>query len=288
MTPYGNAHRFFLRTVASQGVISVEDAQKLLDNCNSDEEITVKDVVKAVNDEIKPYQQEIKIATDEFTNDEVVVFLSLGYDDATKSQNVFSATELEYFRILLEQIMTTESRQVSGIHAMNLVSKMKSSFTKSDAEKLLGTWCRMRYLDKDQDNYALGVRAIHEFEGYLHQNMPDSIEECCLCKRIVFRGYNCPGCPMAIHTRCLRRYLEKVNKWPCCKIDFFENQLESMTERSSRLAQSETQQLDTSNRSDDATELDPTQNTELTQDVEMSQDVIPEISQRVTRKRKRT
>lgn len=94
----------------------------------------MKDVVKAVNDEIKPYQQEIKIATDEFTNDEVIVFLSLGYDDATKSQNVFSATELEYFRILLEQIMTTESRQVSGIHAMNLVSQMKTSFTKSDAE----------------------------------------------------------------------------------------------------------------------------------------------------------
>lgn len=62
------------------------------------------------------------------------MFLSLGYDDASKSQNVFSATELEYFRILLEQIMITESRQVSGIHAMNLVSKMKSSFTKSDAE----------------------------------------------------------------------------------------------------------------------------------------------------------
>lgn len=54
------------------------------------------------------------------------------------------------------------------------------------------------------------------------------------------------------------------------------------------MAQSETQQVDTSNHSDDATELDPTQNTELTQDVEMSQDVIPEISQRVTRKRKRT
>lgn len=45
----------------------------------------------------------------------------------------------------------------------------------------------MRYLDKEDTNYALGVRAIHEFEGYLRQNMPDTIEECCLCKQIVFR-----------------------------------------------------------------------------------------------------
>lgn len=62
------------------------------------------------------------------------MFLSLGYDDATKSQNVFSATELEYFRVLIEQIMTTESRQITGINAINLVSKMKSSFTKTDAQ----------------------------------------------------------------------------------------------------------------------------------------------------------
>lgn len=62
------------------------------------------------------------------------MFLSLGYDDATKSQNVFSATELEYFRILLEQIMTTVTRQITGIHAINLVNSMKSSFTKSDAQ----------------------------------------------------------------------------------------------------------------------------------------------------------
>lgn len=54
-------------------------------------------------------------------------------------------------------------------------------------QKLLKTWCRMKYLDKDSNNYALGVRAIHEFEGYLRQNMPDAIEECCLCKQIVFR-----------------------------------------------------------------------------------------------------
>lgn len=68
------------------------------------------------------------------TNEQVILFLSLGYDDATKSQNIFSTNELEYFRLLIEQIMTTETRQVTGIHALNLVSNMKSSFTKTDAE----------------------------------------------------------------------------------------------------------------------------------------------------------
>lgn len=64
----------------------------------------------------------------------MAVFLSLGYDEATKSQNVFSATELEFFRLLIEQIMTTEARQITGIHALNLVGGMKASFTKTDAQ----------------------------------------------------------------------------------------------------------------------------------------------------------
>nr|XP_021189536.2 non-structural maintenance of chromosomes element 1 homolog [Helicoverpa armigera] len=297
---YGKLHRFFLQTVASQGVLSIADAETVLNNFNSDEASPpVQDVVKAINDQIRPFQQEIKLAKDEYTNEDVVIFLSLGYDDATKSQNFFSATELEYFRILIEQIMTTESRQITGINAINLVSRMKSTFTKTDAQKLLDTWCRMRYLDKEENNYALGVRAIHEFAGYFRQNMPDAVEECCLCKNIVFRGYNCPACSKAVHTRCLIRYLEKVEKWPCCKFDFNQEQLERLNNEGSRLTQ--TQVSDNSRHSADSSVEDegtndtqesqsvagPSQVQESSETMDMSQDVIPEISQRGTRKRKR-
>lgn len=95
---------------------------------------SIQDLIKEINDAIRPYQQIIKVTNDELTNEEVLIFLSLGYDDATKAQNVFSANELEFFRLLIEQIMTTESRQVTRIHAINIVGSMKSSFTKTDAE----------------------------------------------------------------------------------------------------------------------------------------------------------
>jgi uncharacterized protein YecA (UPF0149 family) len=94
----------------------------------------LEDLIKEINDEIRPFQQTIKLTNDELTDEEVLIFLSLGFDDATKSQNVFHATELEYFRLLIEQIMATEARQVNGIHAINLVGGMKSSFTKTDAQ----------------------------------------------------------------------------------------------------------------------------------------------------------
>lgn len=68
------------------------------------------------------------------TDEDCIVFLSVADDAATKAQNIFSATELEYFRVLIEQIMSTESRQITKINAMNLVSSMKSNFTKTDAQ----------------------------------------------------------------------------------------------------------------------------------------------------------
>ncbi|XP_045496309.1 non-structural maintenance of chromosomes element 1 homolog [Colias croceus] len=281
-TEYGDLHRYLLRTVASLGVISLNEAEKLLTDLYADQTFSIADLVKQINEQIKPLKQSIKITNDEYTSEEVIIFLSLGYDEATKSQNLFSQSELEYFRILLEQIMNTEGRQITGIHALNLVGSMKSSYTKTDAQKLLDTWCRMRYLDKEENNYALGVRTIHEFEGYFRENMPDTIEECCLCKQIVFRGYNCIGCAKAVHTRCLNKYLEKVSKWPCCKIDFSPEHLERLVCQSSRFTQS---QRSTEHEAEVSTEA-ADKSDELTQEIS-SQDIIPEISQRITRKRKR-
>lgn len=95
---------------------------------------SIQDIVKEINDQIKNFQQSIKITNDELTNEEVVIFLSLGYDDTTKAQAVFSPAELEFFRLLIEQIMTTDSRQVTGIHAINIVGNMRGSFSKTDAQ----------------------------------------------------------------------------------------------------------------------------------------------------------
>ncbi|XP_046967486.1 uncharacterized protein LOC124535339 [Vanessa cardui] len=225
--PYSNIHRFLLRSVASRGVLSFHDTEEILSKSFPDvTEFSVHDLVKSINEKLKPLKQMIKIVDDETTMQKNLVFISLGYDIATKTQNMFSSEQLDYFRILLEQIMTTESRQVTAIQAINLAGKGTVAIT--DAESLLLTWCRMYYLEKIGTNYAIGLRAIHEFERYFQENMPDTVQNCCLCNQNVFRGYNCPGCDEAIHTNCLRNYSDKHHKWPCCKADFHEAHLERL------------------------------------------------------------
>lgn len=90
--------------------------------------------MKEINNDIKPYQQVIKIATNELTEEQVLIFINLAFDDATKAHNFFNAPELEYYRLLIEEIMSTETRQVSEMYAINLVGRMKGAFTKSSAQ----------------------------------------------------------------------------------------------------------------------------------------------------------
>lgn len=62
------------------------------------------------------------------------MFLCLGYDDTTKLQNMFAPNKLDYFRILMEEIVTTENREITEIQALNLVSKVKPTLHKTDAK----------------------------------------------------------------------------------------------------------------------------------------------------------
>lgn len=230
---YGDVHRFFLRTVASRGVLSIPEANEILNGYEENNSNSIESLIKDINKEIRPLQQTIKLVTDEVTEEEAIVFLSLGEDELSRSQNIFSAVDLEYFRILLEDIVVTNRREISGIQALNLVGRMKGNLLKTDAQRLLDKWCQMKYLEKLESAYGLGIRAIHEFEGYIRQNLPDAIEECSLCKRIVYRGCNCPHCGLALHTRCLNKYLEKIEKWPCCKNEY--TPLTELTQNVSRI-----------------------------------------------------
>ncbi|OWR45879.1 hypothetical protein KGM_202611 [Danaus plexippus plexippus] len=240
---YGNSHRFLLRSIASQGVVTFEDGMKLFKSLPELSTSSLENVIEDINKSIRPFEQTIKIVIDELTLERKLVFLCLGYDDTTKLQNMFAPNKLDYFRILMEEIVTTENREITEIQALNLVSKVKPTLHKTDAKALLKTWYRMHYLDLNITNYALGIRAIHEFERYLKDNLPDYVQNCTICKQMVFRGINCPACDETIHTRCLNVCLDKVRKWPCCRAEYSETHLSRLN--NSRLTQTQLLQSQT-------------------------------------------
>ncbi|XP_072950056.1 non-structural maintenance of chromosomes element 1 homolog [Epargyreus clarus] len=257
---YGDTHRYLLRLIASQSVMSLEQAKEIAEK-KAGHAVDLQVMVQEINNKIKPLLQEIRFVKDEVTTDDLVVFLSIGDDETTKAQNVFSPVELEFFRVLIENIMSIETREIAEMSALNLVNNIKVGtriLSKINAQNILNVWCRMQYLQKEGNNYVLGVRGINEFESYLLTNMPDIMEKCSICKIIVYRGYNCPSCTLAIHNRCLDACLQKAQRWPCCKSKYIHSQLQQLRGQVSRLTQAlEATQL-----------LDPTQELEATQPIQ--------------------
>ncbi|GJQ79146.1 hypothetical protein Trydic_g5398 [Trypoxylus dichotomus] len=118
-------------------------------------------------------------------------------------------------RILLSVCEITEQQQ---IYCLNLSTKLTAKLSQSDVEKLINRWTRIGYLVKDEDNIYLGSRCIMEFTLFFKSYCKDYIQDCSLCSELVFKGKVCTFCKKLIHTHCLRKFLEKHNSCPECKV----------------------------------------------------------------------
>ncbi|XP_045449288.1 non-structural maintenance of chromosomes element 1 homolog [Melitaea cinxia] len=248
--------RFLLRSVISSGKLSYHDANEMLSKAFRNHQFAIKDLIKSINEDIKPFQQKIKLVQDEKTMKDSLIFLSLGNDRATKSQKLFTDVQLNYFMNILKEILETETRQITRTNAYRL----RGTIHQKDAEVLLITWCRMHYLETIGQNYELGIKAIYEFEQYIQENFHDVIKNCYLCKILVFNGYNCPSsCEKLVHRKCLKDFTNKHGKWPCCQVKFNQAYLDRLNDPSESEILVDTQ---VNEESDDIIDLSNDQNDE--------------------------
>lgn len=155
---YDNIHRFFLRTMANRGVMSMTESVKVLKEftgmfftpysyyvhlkylfkfCSyfsgQNVSVSISKLVEEINNEISPFRQRITIVKDKNTEscEETLIFIMMVADNATKCQKIFTEKELNYFRKLIEEIISTESREIDYYTAFNLT---KTFVTKKEAE----------------------------------------------------------------------------------------------------------------------------------------------------------
>ncbi|CAH0723680.1 unnamed protein product, partial [Brenthis ino] len=221
---YNNTHRFFLRTMANRGVLSMKESVKVLKEFTGPNESvqpsTVSNLVEEINKELRSFGQRITIVKDKNTEsrEETLIFIMMVADKATKAQKIFTEKDLNYFRKLIEEIIQTESREIDYITALNL----RTLLTKKEAEVLLERWSKMHYLKKITTQakgtrkestsisikFTLGLRGIHEFDTYFTDNLNSFVEKCQQCKEIVIMGCNCTTCGKALHKPCLDIHME--------------------------------------------------------------------------------
>lgn len=93
--------------------------------------------------------------------------------------------EGEYFKLIMENIVTSSIYCMPAMQALNLTTGLK--ITKLRAEELIAQWSAQGYLVDIDDVIFPGPRLISEFGDILRTKYKDNIRNCFLCKQIIFQ-----------------------------------------------------------------------------------------------------
>lgn len=223
---YTDLHRSFLQILMNRRMISKTNALSLFRNIYDSETARgslreneyckkMEDAVSLINKVIKRFCQEIRSAEDENTCEMFYLFIFTEEKAIMRKLNKYTADELEYFKNILHEIVTSNDRYVSSTVCLNLNTVLSKHMTKSDMENLLDKFCNDLWLVQQDGKISLSLLSIVELEPIFTENYDEYIDKCQLCKRIVIQGHRCENCVSLLHLSCVRRYT-KGQKTPTC------------------------------------------------------------------------
>uniref|UniRef100_A0A1Q3F251 Non-structural maintenance of chromosomes element 1 homolog n=1 Tax=Culex tarsalis TaxID=7177 RepID=A0A1Q3F251_CULTA len=227
ISTYSNVHRSFLQACSLHGTLTVPDATKIMvhlfgryqpDDTIPDER-RLQELIDQINPKLSRYQQKIVLLESDPKLPNYVVFANLSDSPLNRLQTTYPAGELSFFRVVLHELAATQGHKLEQIEWLNLTAKIEEgrNVTKSRAEELLTEWVSAGYLVLDEDGIGFGPKTQVEFDRYLLNNFPDQVEQCRLCKEVLFYGIKCAKCPVSMHKTCAKKYFKKVKNCPACK-----------------------------------------------------------------------
>lgn len=253
--PYSDEHRIFVQGIMTRGILNSEEVYSLLDmacrRCDVEMPVDRKEkslklvkFIQTINRELEPMGMIIKKALDEDTKMKAAFFvLCNNYDRSedisqltVKAMVTFSPNEMTYIKMLMENIIRSEDKEISPTFALNCAnfvnySNTTKKFTQQDAEVALKKFMEQKWLKYDnpqhQSQIRLSTRFIAEMHPYLQdarkksdEENEDELEEgflemakeigmCPLCNNLVIRSINCLDCGAKYHLYCIFQTAEE-------------------------------------------------------------------------------
>jgi len=138
-----------------------------------------------------------------------------------KDQTIFPPHEMEYLKLIVDDIMENPLREVTSTRAMSIskdVNKNNKKIPAQEAEVILQKFKDHKWLAENNDSGAilLSTRFIYEMEPYLKEIYPDNVGTCAKCKKIVVRAVYCSNedCECQYHIYCAN---DKNVNYKCVK-----------------------------------------------------------------------
>lgn len=239
---YGDLHRMFVQVMMNRCTMPASEFTQLFElickNCNIQLDTYTKSekqrlLILTTNKvlESKCNMKIIKVFDEEHAK-KISSLILINRTDRSRDTNkltikdqlTFAPHELEYLKLILNEIMENPMRQIKSTKALN-VSKNLDKNTKKiqphEAEMILQKFKDNKWLVEKDGIILLSTRFIYEMEPFLKDVYTDYVNQCSLCRKIAIRCVECPdeNCDNKYHVFCVRKIKEDTGSPKCtqCK-----------------------------------------------------------------------
>jgi len=225
---YGDVHRMFVQAMMNRCTIAASEFSPLFEmickNCNIQLDTYTKGdkqkaLIVATNKvlESKCNMKVIKVYDEELTK-KVSSLVLINRTDRSRDTNkltikdqlTFAPHELEYLKLILDEIMENPMRQINSTKALNVSKNMDKNTKKiqpHEAEAILQKFKDNKWLVEKDGIILLSTRFIYEMEPFLKDVYTNYVNQCSLCRKIAIRCVECPNenCDSKYHVFCVRQ-----------------------------------------------------------------------------------
>lgn len=214
---YSLEHTRFLQVMIDKAEVTRQEANELVDAIYRQKGLQRFDAakmplfVKVINDKIGQFSLAIRSGRRERDGAAMLVLISIVSSDLNKLVvgGKFTRQELDYFKALIELIMTSndpdEPGVASSVEALNIADSLKIS--KGTAKTYLESLEEMKFIEIKEGLIRFTLRSVIELEHYLSDQFGD-VQTCCkLCSDMVVCGVACHHCQARFHIYCAAKYL---------------------------------------------------------------------------------
>jgi len=236
---YGKPHRMFIQAMLTRGIIASGELKKLFElimkRCGvkvpdaKETTLAYKEFYLAINSKIegKCGLKIVKCLDEEKFSKHSFMAL-INKTDRSKDSNKltikdqvnFLPHEMEYLKLVVDNIMEDQLHELRETKALSLHNKVVKSNKKiqslQEAQIILQKFKDYKWLTTCEETGAilLSTRFIFEMEPFLRENYPD-LPMCSSCQKIVIRPIECETdrCSGVFHYHCSYKKIDKVAKY---------------------------------------------------------------------------
>ncbi|XP_076294797.1 SMC5-SMC6 complex component Non-SMC element 1 isoform X2 [Lasioglossum baleicum] len=210
---YTKQHKILLQTIIHEGLLDENKAKDLVIKLFDHDNIPL--VINQINEQLQPIHMLIKRCECEITGQLYWIFISTLLDEVTRFQDEFSKEQLALLRNIFSEIITSHNGFIPSTLCLNLCSLPDVKMSRGEAEEFLNIIVYRKWLAYQSGNYYMGIRSITELMPYFRATYEGNLNNCCLCKQVIFHGQRCNSCQSLLHLHCLRRYATAHNSVTC-------------------------------------------------------------------------